>query len=120
MQARAAVQDLVNVELTDDQFGALVSFTFNLGKGNLSRSTLLRVLNLGSYDAAEQQFYRWTRARGVILKGLVARRNCEAFKFRGEFTRLGMTEFNREICEEEGLGAAPGILADDIDILVGE
>ncbi|MFY0690747.1 MAG: lysozyme [Paracoccaceae bacterium] len=120
LDARAAVQDLVEVDLTDDQFGALVSFTFNLGRGKLSTSTLLRLLNLGSYQAAEKQFYRWTRAKGIVLSGLVARRNCEAFKFRGEFTQLGISKFDRQICEDAGLGVAPGILVNDIDVLVGE
>jgi len=77
------VQRLVEVDLDQDQFDALVSWTFNLGYGNLAESTLLARLNDGLYDEVPEQIKRWTRAGGVILPGLVKRRNAEAALFEG-------------------------------------
>ena len=71
------VNSLVNVPLTQNQFDALVSFTYNVGPGNFSRSTLLRKLNAGDYEAAAGQFKRWVYGGGVILPGLVSRREEE-------------------------------------------
>lgn len=66
-----------SIYLNDSQFGALVSFTFNLGIGNLTASTLLRKLNLGDYQGAADEFPRWVRANGQVLPGLVRRRAAE-------------------------------------------
>ena len=71
------VRDAVTVELTDNQFGALVSFTYNLGPGNLRKSTLLRKLNSGDYAGAAQEFPKWPKAGGKTLPGLVRRRQAE-------------------------------------------
>lgn len=73
----SGVKGLVAVELTQGQFDALVSFSFNVGLGNLRRSTLLRKLNEGNYTEASKQFLRWTKAGGKELKGLVKRRQAE-------------------------------------------
>lgn len=78
--AERAVRSFVKVPLTQNQFDALVSFTFNLGAGALSRSTLLKMLNAGNYDL-ESQFLRWVRAGGKILPGLTRRRQAEADLF---------------------------------------
>lgn len=76
------VESLVKVPLTDNQFGALVSFTFNLGRGNLSKSTLLRMLNGSDYDEAAIEFHKWNRAGGKVLAGLVSRRAAESTLFQ--------------------------------------
>jgi lysozyme len=65
------------VPLSDNQFGALVSFTFNLGINNLRSSTLLRKLNKSDYTGAADEFPRWVRADGKVLPGLVKRREAE-------------------------------------------
>ena len=75
------VESLAEVELTDNQFGALVSFTFNLGRGNLAKSTLLKKLNAGDYTGAAAEFHKWNKAGGKVLNGLVARRAAEAELF---------------------------------------
>jgi lysozyme len=75
--AEDAVNRSVKVELNQNQFDALVSFTFNLGEANLKKSTLLRLLNVGSYPEAAEEFLRWNRAGGVILRGLTKRRVAE-------------------------------------------
>jgi GH24 family phage-related lysozyme (muramidase) len=77
LEAEGAVDILVKVELNQNQFDALVSFTFNLGSGNLSASTLLRLLNKRDYDGAADQFLRWIYAAGRPLEGLRRRREAE-------------------------------------------
>jgi lysozyme len=69
------------VPLTQGQFDALSSFTFNLGARRLAESTLLTLLNKGDYHGAAAQFARWVRADGKILDGLVRRRAAEAKLF---------------------------------------
>jgi lysozyme len=76
-----AVRALVTVPLTANQLGALVSFTFNLGIGNLAKSGLLKRLNAKDYAGAAAQFARWKFAGGRVLPGLVKRRAAEARLF---------------------------------------
>lgn len=83
-EAAAAVERLVAVPLNDDQFAALVDFAYNLGAGNLQKSTLLKKLNAGDYAGAADEFGRWVKSGGQTLPGLVARRAAEAALFRGE------------------------------------
>lgn len=71
------VLNLIKVPLTENQLGALVSFTYNLGARSLKESTLRRLLNDGGYEGAAGQFARWNRAGGRVLKGLVRRRAAE-------------------------------------------
>ena len=76
--AERAVLRLINVPLTDGQFDALVSFTYNLGGGALQRSTLRRKINREEHAEVPKQFMRWVWAGGRKLKGLVRRRAAEA------------------------------------------
>lgn len=64
--------------LTDGQFDALVSFTYNLGGGALQRSTLRRKINRAEHAEVSEQFMRWVWADGRKFKGLVRRRAVEA------------------------------------------
>jgi lysozyme len=82
--AEAAVRRLVTVPITQGQFDALVSFTYNLGAGNLAKSTLLELLNLADYAGAANQFPRWIKAGGKNLRGLVRRRAAERALFLGD------------------------------------
>ena len=72
-----AVSRLVHVPLSQGQFDALVSFTFNLGAGALQASTLRRVLNQGHYEKVPHELRRWVFAGGRKLRGLVRRREAE-------------------------------------------
>jgi lysozyme len=63
--------------LTAGRLGALTSFAFNVGLGNLQRSTLRMKHNRGDYEGAADAFLDWTKAGGKVLKGLVTRRNDE-------------------------------------------
>ena len=76
--AERAVLRLIGVPLTDGQFDALVSFTYNLGGGALQRSTLRRKINREEHAEVPEQFMRWVWAGGRKLKGLVRRREAEA------------------------------------------
>nr|VFK48441.1 MAG: Phage-related lysozyme (muramidase), GH24 family [Candidatus Kentron sp. TC] len=78
MIAERAVLRLINVPLTDGQFDALVSFTYNLGGGALQRSTLRRKINREEHGEVPEQFMRWVWAGGRKLKGLVRRRAAES------------------------------------------
>ena len=75
------VSRLVKVDLTQGQFDALVSFTYNLGARPLSTSTLLRKLNAGDYAGASDEFLRWNKAGGKVLNGLTRRREAERALF---------------------------------------
>ncbi len=79
--AQAAVRRDVKVPLTQGQFDALTSFTFNLGAGALGSSTLLKKLNAHDYAGAQKEFGKWVHAGGQVLPGLVRRRAAEAKLF---------------------------------------
>ena len=75
------VEAIVEVSLSQNQFDALVAWTFNLGPGNLLKSTMLRKLNEGDYDAVPDEMRRWNKAGGEVLNGLIRRRDAEAKLF---------------------------------------
>lgn len=62
---------------TPERLAALVDFAFNLGAGRLRASTLRRKVNAGDWDAAKRQIIRWVIGGGVVLRGLVRRREAE-------------------------------------------
>lgn len=75
--AQSWVTKLVTVPLTQSQFDALVSFTYNLGAGSLRSSTLLKLVNAGSYALAAQEFAKWDKVAGKESPGLLRRREAE-------------------------------------------
>ena len=75
------VSSLVKVGVSDNSFGALVSFAFNLGLGNLSKSTLLKLVNQGKIKEAAEEFVKWNKAGGMVLAGLTKRREAEKALF---------------------------------------
>ena len=75
------VSTMLAVAVSDNEFGALASFAFNLGAGNLRSSTLLKKLNAGDRAGAADQFTRWVYADGKMLPGLVKRRAAERALF---------------------------------------
>ena len=65
--------------ISQHQFDALLSFTFNIGTGNLARSTLLRKVKANPKDPSIRgEFSRWVHGGGKRLPGLVRRRKMEA------------------------------------------
>lgn len=87
-EASGAVERLVKVPLNDNQFGALVSFAYNVGVGNFQGSTLLKKLNAGNYDAVPSELMKWVKSKGKRMQGLVNRRASEAGLWsRGSFVQ---------------------------------
>ncbi len=76
-----SVRNLVKVSLSQNQYDALVSFCFNVGRGAFAQSTLLRVLNQGNYQRAAREFHKWVHAGNKVLPGLVSRREAESDMF---------------------------------------
>jgi lysozyme len=74
----AEVARAVDVDLTDNQFAALVSWSYNVGVGAMRRSSLIRKLNAGEYDAVPAELARWNKVKGKVVKGLSNRRAAEA------------------------------------------
>jgi lysozyme len=82
--AESAVNSLVKVPLSQNQFDALVSFAFNLGAGNLKSSTMLRLLNAGTYQLAGNEFPKWDKVASRDSAGLLRRRVAEQELFTRE------------------------------------
>jgi len=70
--------------LTQGRFDALVSFSFNVGLGNLQRSTIRMKHNRGDFEGAAEGFMAWTKAGGKELPGLVKRRKHERALYESE------------------------------------
>jgi lysozyme len=76
-----AVNRLVTVPLNQNQFDALVSFTYNEGGGRLRGSSLLKFLNAGDYGSVPAEMDKWVYSGGHAVAGLVERRKIEAALF---------------------------------------
>jgi len=73
------VANLVKTILTDNQFSALVSLAYNIGIGNVQKSTLLKKVNFNPNDPTiRAEFLKWNKAGGKVLSGLTRRRMAEA------------------------------------------
>jgi len=77
-----AVRRLVTVPLTANRFDALVSFTYNVGEGNLAKSTLLKKVNAGDHKGAAAEFHKWNKGGGKVLAGLTRRRASESLLYQ--------------------------------------
>lgn len=80
--AVAFVNHTVMVTLTQEEFDALVDFTFNVGVGNYEHSTLLQLVNEGNMAAAAQEFEKWNLVGGVVVAGILRRRQAEEKEFQ--------------------------------------
>lgn len=77
------VKRLVTHEINGFQYDALVSFAYNCGSGNLAKSTLLKYVNQGNFEAAAKEFIKWNKGGGKVLAGLTRRRKSESLLFQG-------------------------------------
>jgi lysozyme len=81
-EAADAVDDLVDVEISQAQYDALCSLIYNIGREAFKNSTLLKLLNGGAaHEAVGAQFDRWNKAGGKVLAGLSRRRLAERTMF---------------------------------------
>lgn len=71
----------LQVDVTQSQFDALVCWAYNVGVGAAQGSTLMRLLNAGDVQGAADQFLRWNKAGGQVLRGLTRRREAERALF---------------------------------------
>lgn len=114
-ETAAKVDELVKVELSDNQFGALVSFAFNVGTGAFGRSTLLKKLNKGDYAAVPGELAKWVNNDGKKMQGLVNRRAAEAGLWaKGEFVSSKGMKADKvapPIVDKETVSWGAGILA---------
>jgi lysozyme len=81
VQYAKEVAGLVNVDVNQNQLDALIDFAYNLGVKALKSSTLLKKLNAGDYAGAADEFPKWNKAGGKVLRGLVERRAAERTLF---------------------------------------
>ena len=92
------LEHLIKVPLNQNQWDALVSFTFNVGTHNLERSTLLRKLNAKDYTSASLEFPKWCKAKVngklTVLQGLLRRRKAEQKLFREPDGTLALPDRN--------------------------
>lgn len=82
-KAEKCVINGVKTPLSQAEFDALVSFVFNVGCQAFRNSTMLKLINRGEMDDAADQFLRWNRAGGMVVKGLTNRRIAEREHFLG-------------------------------------
>ena len=75
------ILQLVKVPLNQNQFDSLVSFCYNIGMGNFTKSTLLKKINQSDFRGASLEFEKWNKSGGVVLAGLVKRRLKEKALF---------------------------------------
>lgn len=81
-EAAGAIDDYVDVELTQPQYDALVSWAFNVGRNAVKNSTMVRMLNQGrSAKDVAPQFDRWNKDNGKVVAGLTRRRASEREMF---------------------------------------
>ena len=76
-----SVNNCLKVKVTQSMFNALVSFTYNVGYGNFKKSTLLKYVNKKQFRKASNEFKKWNKCGGKVLKGLVNRRKLEQVEF---------------------------------------
>ncbi len=97
--AEVQVNERVMVPLKANQFDALVSFVFNVGRGNFANSDLLTRLNAGEYESVPGEMRRWVFAGGRPFLGLIRRRQREGTLFaRGIYQEVKPGEYlNQEV-----------------------
>ena len=78
----SSVELNVTSKINQNQFDALVAFSYNIGIANFRKSTLLKKVNLNPHDPSiKDEFLRWNKDGGKILPGLTRRRNAESNLF---------------------------------------
>lgn len=87
--AEAAIDRLTKgVKLNPNQRSALISFVFNVGGGNFAESNMLRLIKVGKFQAAANEFPKWKFSNGKVMNGLIKRRALERDLFLRPVTPL--------------------------------
>ena len=82
-QFETKVDKVVTSKLTDYQYAAIVCFTYNVGIGSLTKSTLLKKVNKNPNDPTiPAEFLKWNKSGSTVLKGLTRRRQSEAHLYK--------------------------------------
>ncbi len=110
-----AVTQAVKVPINQNQFDALVSFSYNVGVGALKQSTTLRKLNAGDYAGAADALTMWTKCNGKVLAGLVRRRKEERALFLTPVTQAKTT--NTDLLRKGDRGDDVKLLQHRLNIL---
>jgi lysozyme len=71
----------IKSKLNQNQFDALVCFSYNVGLGNFIKSTLLKKVNNSDFNGASSEFLKWNKCQGKVVTGLTNRRNDEKTLF---------------------------------------
>ena len=79
--AEDVVKKTIKVPLNQNQYNALVDFTFNIGRSAFPKSTLAKMINAGNFADADKEFLRWDKSGGKVYLGLTKRRRAEAELF---------------------------------------
>ena len=106
------INNVIKVNLNQNQFDALISFSYNIGTGALKNSTLLKLLNNEDYKGAAEQFDKWVYAGGKKLAGLTKRRAAEK-----ELFLKPITTHYKVIARGLNVRSGPGINYDRVNIL---
>lgn len=76
------IRRLVRVPLEPWQFDSLTSLVYNIGSGNLAKSTLLKYVNTNQHGLVPSEFLKWNKAGGKVLAGLTRRRKSESLLYQ--------------------------------------
>lgn len=77
LKAERVVRQHVRVPLRQGQYDAYTSFVFNVGPDRFRKSTMLRLVNSGAWQASCHEFPKWRYANKMVMEGLVTRRTVE-------------------------------------------
>jgi lysozyme len=87
-RALEIVTSTVKIPLNDNQLSALISFAFNVGRGDFTRSGMLKVLNRYDYKGAMDHLLLWNHVGSYVSPGLTARRQAEKALFLTPLTTV--------------------------------
>lgn len=87
----ASLKKLINVNISQSIFDALVSFVYNIGAGQFASSTMLKLINQSNFKLAAQQFPRWKFDNGVEHRGLLRRRMAEQKLFNEGISEISQS-----------------------------
>jgi lysozyme len=117
LKYESAVIAAVLVPLNDNQYSALVSFCYNVGPGNLRKSSILKRVNASRFDDVPGRLLLWNKAGGRVLRGLTRRRKAEGELFLKPLTTV---QDHHERDEPVGKSVTPerrGLLRALVDLI---